>query len=110
MGEVDGKQRWSGFGATHKTEDDLLDAMKAGYDADRTPRDIEVLDSRFGDQAHWPSIYKEAKDGGTEFPDKLGSKDEILTAPAYELDGKTRKGGFKADTGRELDLKAIGAM
>ena len=110
MGEVGGKQMWSGLGATHKTEDDLLVSMKAGYDLDRTPRDIEVLNQRHGNQASWPAIYKEAKDGGTEFPDKLGSKEEILTAPAYTIGDTTRKGGFKADAGRELDLKKVGGM
>jgi Domain of unknown function (DUF4157)/Protein-glutamine gamma-glutamyltransferase len=108
-GEEGGVQYWSGLGAVHKTEDDLLTAMKAAYDKPRTDRDREVLTQRHGTPDKWPAIYKEKKDGGTEFEDTV-TKDQILNDPPYLLRGQTRKGGFVATAGREIDVDAVKGM
>ncbi len=108
-GEEGGVQYWSGLGAVHKTEDDLLTAMKAAYDRERSDRDVEVLNQRYGSPAKWPAMYKEKKDGGTEFEDAV-TKDQILNDPSYSLNGTTRKGGFVAAAGREIDVEAVKGM
>jgi hypothetical protein len=109
-GEEGGVQYWSGLGAGHKTEEDLLTAMRTAYNLPRTPRDIEVLNQRHGSPDKWPPEYKEKKDGGSEFPDRLDANKDILDAPEYKIGDTSRKGGFKAAAGREIDTAKVGAM
>jgi hypothetical protein len=103
QGEFNGFQLWSGLGANDVSENQILDEMVAAYNKPRTDRDKEVLNSKYGDETKWPSEYAE---GSASFPDQI-TADDILKAPAYTIKGETRKGGFKADSGKTLDIEKI---
>jgi hypothetical protein len=107
-GEENGVQIWEGLGASHMTEDAMLDKMVEKYNIARTARDLEVLNGTFGDEAHWPAIYKE---GSGNFPDQI-NKQQLLSEPEYTITipasaAGTRKGGFVASLGRKIDLDAV---
>ena len=103
-----GERLWSGLGAT-ATEDHMIDTMVSAYNADRTDYDERVLkeqgvladDGTFSDPLYDPKAGK--------FPDKV-TRQEILTARPYTLDGTQRKGGFMATAGKELDADMVQVM
>jgi hypothetical protein len=101
-----GKQLWSGFGVQNVTEQEMLNEMVAAYNAERTDRDREVLQQRFGDSP--PDIYLENYPNG-EFPQTITVED-ILNAPEYEIDGTKRKGGFRVEAGTKLDAAKVEAL
>jgi hypothetical protein len=101
-----GERLWAGLGADGKTEDTMIDEMVSAYNAPRTEYDTRVMkesgslsdDGSYADKRYDPA--------GGEFPDTVTRKD-ILEAPAYELGGRVRKGGFKPDAGKALDAAAV---
>lgn len=105
MGEdADGNQLWSGFGAQNKTEDQMLNEMVLAYNADRDARDDEILRQIKAD--HGGKLPRQYDPASHEFPQRISKKD-ILSAPAYTLDGTTRKGGFLPEAGNVLDPQKI---
>ena len=126
VGERNGEQTWSGFGASNVSEDHMMDQMVLGYNAPRTEYDYQVLAEQYmsdvaevksGNVSSWkrlyevhkekvPAIYRE--DGG-EFVDSVDKK-VILDAPEYEISGTSRKGGFLLDAGSAVDVEKVKAM
>ena len=106
MGRDDaGNQHWSGMGASRVTEAEMLDEMVQAYNADRDADDEATLEQRFPQGP--PPKYDPASG---EFPHKISGPEEILSAPPYELDGTTRKGGFLVEAGRTLDEAQVKAL
>jgi hypothetical protein len=101
-----GKRLWAGLGATNKTEDQMHEEMVHAYEGDRDVHDertmkergIKNTDGTYADRRYDPS--------SGEFKDVV-TKHEILTDPAYEIDGTSRKGGFLAGAGTEMDVDAV---
>lgn len=110
MGEEEGKQVWSGMGTvdaagkTHITEQEMYDEMLNAYNGPRDDRDRQVLKERFGDNP--PAVYDPANN---EFEDQI-TLDKLLTDPPYEIDGRTRNGGFQLEAGKVLDLEKVKAL
>lgn len=106
-GEVNGVQKWSGFGASGVSEDGMYEEMVGAYNLPRDARDIQVLEEAFGkDPKKWPAEYRE--DTGS-FPKTIKVKD-VLTAKPYTLDDTTRKGGFVGTSGVTFDLELVRAL
>jgi hypothetical protein len=115
------EQLWAGLGVPPVTEKGMLEEMAAAYNGERDPDDYrEILQMhnikipKGTPESDYEKIYlanldkiqdKYRHDRG-EYPDNVTPKD-ILDAPEYELDGRTRKGGFKGTAGQELDLEKI---
>jgi Protein-glutamine gamma-glutamyltransferase len=106
MGKNDaGERLWSGLGAT-ATEDAMTDEMVRAYNQPRNDYDHRVLkeggqegaDGKYTDPLYDPAA--------NSFPDTV-TKQEILASQPYQLGGYTRKGGFMATAGRELDAKKV---
>jgi hypothetical protein len=101
-----GERLWAGMGADGKTEDTMIDEMVSAYNQPRNDYDTRVMkesgyladDGTYADKRYDPA--------SGEFPDTVTRKD-ILEAPAYELGGRVRKGGFKPDAGKALDAAAV---
>jgi peptidoglycan hydrolase-like protein with peptidoglycan-binding domain len=121
-----GRQLFTGLGAAGKTEDGMLAEMVGAYRGDRTGDDYVSLLSQYASDApevanpearymnrdvdytkslyekyidRIPAIYRE--DSG-EFKDEYSGA-EILDDPPYEINGRTRKGGFFAVASSRLD-------
>jgi peptidoglycan hydrolase-like protein with peptidoglycan-binding domain len=128
-----GQQLFSGLGAD-ATEEALLDRdMVEAYNAPRDGADYVRLLRRFAsdapevaspsrefldhDTAHTKLLYEKYKsripakyhEESGEFDDTT-SRDKILTDPEYELDGRTRKGGFLARAAVRLNADEIAKM
>ncbi len=103
MGEKNGEQLWAGMGASNVTEDEMMDQMVRAYNAERTPRDLEVLETI--KERNGGKVPAEYMDDGKAFPHEI-KKADILAAEPYTLGGTTRKGGFLVDAGIRLDDKA----
>jgi len=103
-----GEQLFSGMGVDGVNETQMLEAMISSYNVDRDEWDHkELARIKAANGGVLPPRYD---DTSGEFPDKLTSIKEILDAPAYELDGTTRKGGFVPRSGRRLDAKKVEAL
>ena len=100
-----GDQIWSGMGVDNKTELKMLEAMMADYNRSRNEWDQKELDTIKADNGGTLPAKYELKGG--VFPETIGSAADILSAPAYTLDGETRKGGFVADDPSRLDTSKI---
>ena len=103
-----GAQIWSGMGVDNATEQDMLTAMIGAYNNPRDEWDQKEL-ARIKAQngGVLPSRYDEASG---EFPPTLSDISEILNAPAYTIDGTTRKGGFVASAAKRLDTTKVEAL
>ena len=103
-----GAQIWSGMGVDNATEQDMLTAMIGAYNNPRDEWDQKEL-ARIKAQngGVLPSQYDEASG---EFPPTLSDISEILNAPAYTIDGTTRKGGFVASAAKRLDTTKVEAL
>lgn len=101
-----GERLWAGLGADGKTEDTMVDEMVMAYNNPRTDYDTRMM--KEGGQLGEDGSYHDRRydPAGGEFPDQVTKKD-ILEAPEYELNGRVRKGGFKADAGKGLDAAAV---
>jgi hypothetical protein len=104
MGQVGGKQLWSGLGASNVTEDEMMDQMVRAYNAARTDRDEEILGHIKADNGG--VLPKEYDPKGGVFPDSV-TKADILSAPEYTIGTTTRKGGFMATSGMKLDVADV---
>jgi len=107
MGDENGTQMWSGLGASGVTEDGMMDEMVRAYNNPRTDRDNEVLG--FIKEQHGGKVPKIYDPESGEFPDKI-TKADILSAPAYTIDGVTRTGGFLSAAGMKLDAEAVAKL
>ena len=112
-----GQQLFSGLGATGKTEDALYDEMVEAYNRERDGADYARLLTTYAanapevrkpsrafldhDTTYTRGLYEKYKaripakyheDAG-EFPATI-KREDIVAADPYELDGRTRKGGF----------------
>jgi hypothetical protein len=118
------QQIWSGLGVSNVTEDGMLRDMAKAYNAGRSEGDYRWLVKnhvRDAPELRQPSpdyraLYvryiqripdKFRHDKG-EYPQKI-DKQDILTAPEYELWGTKRKGGYVAESGKVLDAAKIKA-
>ena len=101
-----GERLWAGLGADGKTEDTMVDEMVGAYNNPRTDYDTRMM--KEGGQLGEDGTYHDRRydPASGEFPDQVTKKD-ILEAPEYELNGRVRKGGFKADAGKGLDAAAV---
>ena len=99
MGKNEAGQRvWSGLGAT-KTEDAMVDEMVDAYNADRDKNDERALKEQGLENN---PLYK----AGSGYKDTV-TKEEILSSQVYAIGGTSRKGGFLAAAGMELDEKKV---
>lgn len=101
---ADKKQIWSGLGATEVTEEQLLDEMVGAYNGARGVNDTERLE--LIKTANGGVLPKEYDAAGGVFPDTI-NRDQLLNDPPFEVKGKTRKGGFKPDSGKMLDPEKV---
>ncbi|HTM23522.1 MAG TPA: DUF4157 domain-containing protein, partial [Kofleriaceae bacterium] len=102
--DAEGKQLWAGMGASNVTEDGMMSEMVRAYNAERTPRDLEVLEQiKARNGGTLPAEYE---DDGKTFPHKI-KKGDVLDAPEYTVGGTTRKGGFLVSAGARLDAPGI---
>lgn len=123
VGERDGHQTWSGFGASNVSEDHMMDQMVSSFNAPRTEYDYEVMceqylsdvkEVREGKVSSWKRLYEVHKDkipklyqeDGGEYIDSVDKK-VIIDAPEYELGGTSRKGGFMLDAGSAVDIEKV---
>lgn len=102
--DKDGHQLWSGFGAQNMTEDAMLTEMVKAYNDDRDARDLEILENI--KRKHGGTLPPEYDSKGGFFSATITKKD-ILSAPAYAINGTTRKGGFVPGAGKVLDSNSI---
>jgi len=106
MGKQGGQRIWSGLGASGVTEEGMYEEMVSAYNAPRDKHDERVMkesgyknaDGSYKDHRYDPK--------GGEFPDTV-TKADILSAPAYNLGGTTRKGGFLANAGITIDAEKV---
>jgi hypothetical protein len=104
LGVIDGRQKWSGFGAADVTEDELLDEMVSAYNLARDEDDeakLRALAAENGGEL--PAEYDPATNA---FDDKI-TMAKLLSAPAYTIGSTTRKGGFVEDSGEALDTEEV---
>ncbi len=103
IGKKGSHQKWSGFGASDVSERELLVDMVEEYNNDRDDDDKRALAQiKKANGGVVPDIYMPGKG---HFDKKITVK-KLLDAPAYTLDGTTRKGGFTKG-GFKLDLKKV---
>lgn len=104
-----GKRLWAGLGATNKTEDEMVEEMVMAYRGARDVHDERTMKER--GIKNDDGTYNDPKYDPTkgEFKNVV-TKQEILTDPAYTIDGVERKGGFLAAAGTQLDLDAVDAL
>ncbi len=118
------EQLWAGLGVPPTTEKGMMEEMAGAYNGDRDPADYRSILRRHNikipqgtAESDYEKIYmanldkiqdKYRHDRG-EYPDSVTPKD-ILDAPEYKLDDTTRKGGFVATAGQELDLAQLEAL
>jgi hypothetical protein len=103
-----GLQIWSGMGVNNATEQDMLLAMIGAYNNPRDEFDMQAIERiKTANGGVVPSKYDEASG---EFPATLTNPSEILDAPAYELNGRTRKGGYLVDNPIRLDTTKVAAL
>ncbi|HWU90212.1 MAG TPA: peptidoglycan-binding protein [Kofleriaceae bacterium] len=106
--DTSGKQIWSGMGVDNVTEQDMLREMISAYNTPRDDFDRQALERiKVRNGGVLPSPYDESSG---EFPDMLTSPADILHAPAYEIDGTTRKGGFVPDSPSRLETTKVAAL
>ena len=118
MGDDGGQQMWAGLGVSPVTERKMMETMTSAYNSPRTERDYQRLLSRLrfkkSKNKTWKESYtinlksipdKYRHDKG-KYPETISVK-EILNAPEYTIRGKSRKGGFKASSGKRLSAKVI---
>lgn len=106
MGKNDaGERLWSGLSAT-ATEDHMIDEMVRAYNQGRNDYDERIMKERgvLGSDGKYTDPLYDPKSG--TFPEKV-TKQEILSSQPYNLGGTTRKGGFMASSGMELDEKRV---
>ena len=103
--DVAGDQIWSGMGVDNKTELKMLEAMMSDYNRARNDWDQKELDRIKADNGGTLPTEYDLKGG--VFPETIASAADILSAPAYTLDGTTRKGGFIADNPSHLDTAKV---
>ncbi|MDB4959527.1 MAG: hypothetical protein JWO36_7096 [Myxococcales bacterium] len=100
-----GERLWSGLGAT-ATEDAMTDEMVRAYNSPRNDYDHRMLKEQgieTGEGKYSDPLY-DPKAGS--FPETV-TKQEILKSQPYSIGGATRKGGFLATAGEELDAKKV---
>ncbi len=107
MGRNDkGKRLWAGMGASNKTEEEMIEEMVGAYKTPRDAEDERTMKERGikNDDGTYTDPKYDPKSG--EFKPSV-SKSEILDDPPYEIDGTSRKGGFLAGAGTELNVDAV---
>jgi peptidoglycan hydrolase-like protein with peptidoglycan-binding domain len=130
---AEGKQTYSGLGAGGMTEEAMLEEMVKAYNGARTGDDYVSLLREFAadapevkqpsrqfldhDLEYTKSLYEKYKsrvpkkyreDGGV-FPDQV-NPETILSAKAYKLNDRTRKGGFVNDQIMRLDAAKVAKL
>jgi hypothetical protein len=125
VGERNGEQVWSGFGASNVSEDHMMDQMVRAYNAPRTEYDCQVLCEQYladkpemkaGRVASYQAVVtKYASELPEEYAEGKGfdasvDKKTIIDAPAYEHGGTSRKGGFLLEAGSGIDAEKVKAM
>jgi len=98
-----GDQLWEGLGQRRVTERQMYANMMADYNLPRTKWDDDRLEEiRKANHGVLPSDYDPSN-----FPNKLDSYMDILTAPPAKIKGKWRTGGYSPNSGKRLDPEEV---
>jgi hypothetical protein len=100
-----GERLWSGLGAT-ATEDAMTDEMVRAYNSPRNDYDHRVLKEQGVEDASGKYADPQYDPASGAFPETV-TKADILKSVPYAIGGTTRKGGFMATSGAELDAKKV---
>jgi hypothetical protein len=96
-----GDQLWEGLGQRKVTERQMYMNMMRDYNRPRNDWDNKRLERIRA--AHGGTLPPEYDPTSGIFPDRLTTYEEILTAPAYSIDGETRQGGYDPRSRKSLD-------
>jgi Protein-glutamine gamma-glutamyltransferase len=104
-----GERLWAGLGASGMTEDTMIDEMVSAYNGARNEEDELAMKRdqiKNADGSYANSIYDPTKG---VFNDTV-TKKEILTDPSFKIGEDSRKGGFLANAGTEVDVAKVKAI
>jgi hypothetical protein len=114
----DGERTWSGLGASNKTESHMFAAMVVAYNNPRGEHDEKAMKRSgvMGDDGKYSTAPASKHAAAASaynptngvFKDTIESSD-VLSDPAYTIGDTTRKGGFLAGSGMEIDVEKVKA-
>jgi hypothetical protein len=110
-----------GLGVKSMSEMELLQDMSQDYNNERTNRDywkiicMFISNKKFDYTINYKTTYdaeitnipKEYKESGGHFPVVKITPLDILSAPAQEVRGTTRTGGFQPTSGKKLTKSTV---
>ncbi len=99
-----GMQLWSGLGLNKRTENQLYDDMVSDYNRPRNSSDRATLEGIRADNGGVLPPEYDAQSGF--FPNRI-TRQDILTASPYTIDGVRKTGGFLADVGYRISAVKV---